>query len=226
MTDEQQQNFSERFPIWNGLTKSEQELLRKSVIERTFQKGESLHQAGADCSGLFVVRSGVVRAFILSESGKEITIYRLLDRDICLFSASCIMKNIQFDVYITAETDTVAFLIPTAIYQTLTKNSLAVSDFTNQLMASRFSDVMWVLEQVLFSRFDKRLAGFLLEQSTIENTDTLHITHEEIAHHLGSAREVVTRMLKYFHEENILTLFRGGIVLSNKSKLLELSQTS
>ena len=224
MTQEDFENFRRMFPIWNKLSATEQNMVKKSLKIQNFRKGESLHRGEEDCSGLIVVRSGLIRAFILSESGKEITIYRLLERDTCIFSASCIMKNIQFDVFLTAETDTSVFLIPTSVFQSLKQKSLAVSDFTNQLMASRFSDVMWVLEQVVFSRFDKRLASFLLEQSSLENTDTLHITHDEIARHLGSAREVVTRMLKYFQQEDILSLHRGGITITNAAKLVKFTQ--
>lgn len=126
------------------------------------------------------------------------------------------LRNISFDVYVEAEKETDALLIPTTVYSTLSKESLAVSDYTNQLMSSRFSDVMWVMEQVLFMSFDKRLALFLLEQAEIEGTDRLSMTQEVIARNLGSAREVVTRMLKYFQSEGLVSLFRGGVEITDR----------
>ncbi len=212
----------EALPFWNSITETQQAQLAQAVTLQTYSKGQSLHSGSQDCMGLLLVRSGQIRAFILSESGKEITLYRLFERDICIFSASCMLKNISFDIYIEAEQDSHILLIPTAVYNALNQSSLAVSNYTSQLISSRFSDVMWVMEQVLFTSFDKRLANFLLEQCAIDNSDTLDITHEAIAKHLGSAREVVTRMLQYFQNEGMVSLFRGGVTILDKKKLKQL----
>lgn len=118
------------------------------------------------------------------------------------------------------EKDTTTFLIPTPEFQKLSDEVIAVQKFTNDLMASRFSDVMWIMEQALFTSFDKRLASFLLEQSVVDASEELKITHEKIANHMGSAREVVTRMLKYFQNEGVIELQRGTIKILNR-KLLE-----
>lgn len=216
----------EILPFWGELTDAQQKTLTDSVIRKTFTKGESLHSGDEDCLGLFVIKSGRIRVFFLSESGKEVTLYRLFERDICIFSASCIIRNINFEVFVTAETDTEALLIPALIFDRLSRSSIAAADYANQLMASRFSDVMWVMEQVMFMSFDKRLAMFLLEQANIEGKDRIHLTQEAIANHLGSAREVVTRMLRYFQEEGIVELFRGGLQIKDRKKLLALTYTN
>jgi len=216
--------LEDALPFWKHISKEEQQEILQAVILKTYHKGQKLHNGSEDCAGLILVKSGQVRAFILSQSGKEITLYRLFERDICIFSASCIMKNINFDIYVEAQTDSQVLLIPTAIYNRLSQNSLAVADFTNQLMSSRFSDVMWIMEQILFMSFDERLAIFLLEQSAIDGSDNLAITHEIIAKHMGSAREVVTRMLKYFQEEGMVSLFRGGLNITDRRKLEKLAQ--
>lgn len=182
-----------------------------------------MRTSSKNCSGLFLIESGQVRAYIVSENGKEITLYRLFDRDVCIFSASCIMKNISFDIFIETEKETTAYLIPTPIYDKLSKESIAVQVFANELMGSRFSEVMWIMEQALFMTLDKRLAIFLLEQSNIEQSDKIEITHEKIANHLGSAREVVTRMLKYFQNEGIVSLSRGAIHIKDYKKLEKLT---
>ena len=134
------------------------------------------------------------------------------------------MRNISFDISIEAEKDTEVLLIPPELYDRLQKQAPAVAQYTNAVLSSRFSDVMWVMEQVLFVSFDKRLAMFLLELSGIEGTDTLSITHEAIARNLGSAREVVTRMLKYFQSESMVRLSRGGIQMVDRKKLRELCE--
>lgn len=196
--------------------------LQRAIIKKSFPKGEALHGGSDNCSGLFLIYKGQVRAYIISESGKEITLYRLLERDVCIFSASCMMNNIAFDIYIEVEKDTEAYLIPTPALKKLASEALPVQKFINDIMASRFSEVVWIMEQALFTSFDKRLAGFLLEQSLMDDSDTLLITQEKIANHLGTAREVVTRMLKYFRNIGLVELNRGTIQITDKKKLEEL----
>ena len=83
---------------------------------------------------------------------------------------------------------------------------------------------MWLMEQIMWKSFDKRLALFLVEESRIEETDSLKITHEKIAAHLGTAREVVTRMLRYFQSDGMVKLTRGTVELTNKKALEQLSE--
>lgn len=218
-TSEEVNFFQSTLPFWKHLSPVQQGSLKKDIVKHHYSAGESLHTGSEDCSGLFLIQTGQLRVYMISESGREVTLYRLFDRDVCIFSASCIMKNITFDVYIEVEKDTECYLMPTAAYLKLSSETLAVQAFMNDLMESRFSDVMWVIDQVLFASFDRRLSNFLLEQSTIEQSNTLMITHEKIANNIGSAREVVTRMLKYFQSEGIVRLFRGGIEILDKKKL-------
>lgn len=215
--------LQDMLPFWKSLTKEQKNKLLASCREVNYKKGDVLHAGSNDCSGLFVVRGGQLRSYIISESGKEITLYRLFERDICIFSASCIMKNISFDIFVEAEKDTQVYLIPSSIYSEVQKESLAVSEYTNELLSSRMSDLMWVMEQVLFMSFDKRLAIFLLEQSAIEGKDTFKMTQEMMARHLGSAREVVSRMLKYFADEGLVEVSRGSVTLLDRKKLEKLA---
>lgn len=219
VTIEEESFMSDTLSFWKELTAPQKLILKEAVVVKDFSSGDSMHSGSEQCSGLFLIRSGQVRAYILSETGKEITLYRLFDRDVCIFSAACIMRNITFDIYVEAEKDTKAYLIPTAVFGKLSEESLPIQIFTNNLMASRFSDVMWIMEQALFTSFDKRLASFLQEQMVIEGSTTLRITHEKIAAHLGTAREVVTRMLKYFQNDGIVVLGRGTIKLLSEEKL-------
>jgi CRP/FNR family transcriptional regulator len=216
--------FKDYFPVWDKLTARERELLTNSAVKRTAQTGTVLHNGSADCVGLFVIRSGQLRAFILSAEGKEVTIYRLFERDMCLFSASCMMNSIQFDISIEAEKDTELWVIPTEVYKKLMDDSMAVASYTNQLMATRFSEVMWLMEQIMWKSFDKRLAAFLLEESGIEESGTLKITHDRIAAHMGTAREVVTRMLRYFQSEGLVSLTRGTVEIKDRKGLQSVAE--
>ena len=216
-------DFSSYFPIWDKLTKQQQETLSAASFRRSIPKGAVLHNGSADCMGLLLICSGQLRAYILSEQGREITIYRLFERDICLFSASCMMRSIQFDVMVEAEKDTDLWIIPAEVYQEIMEESAPVATFTNEVMATRFSEVMWLLEQVMWKSFDKRLAGFLLEECALEKTSSLRITHEIIGSHLGTAREVVTRMLRYFQSEGLVKLGRGSVELTDRRALAKLA---
>ena len=217
--------FQSCFSVWSRLTPGQQNRLLEQLQERQVRKGTVLHSGSEDCTGLLLIKSGQLRAYILSKEGREITIYRLFDRDLCLFSASCVMKSIQFDVTVTAEKDTEFWVIPAEVYRQLMEQSTVVANYTNEIMSARFSEVMWLMEQIMWKSMDRRVAAFLLEEAAIESTSRLNITHETIANHLGTHREVITRMLRYFQNEGLVQLSRGAVELLD-SKGLEVLRDS
>ena len=212
-------DFSQYFPIWDKLTKEQQERIRSVSDFQKVKSGTVLHDGSPDCLGMLLVRSGQLRAYLLSDEGREVTITRFFEMDICLFSASCVMPNMQFDIFIEAEKDSEIWVIPACLFQNLMEESLATANYSRELITSHFSDVMWLMEQIMWKSFDKRLAGFLLEESRLEGTPALKITHEKIAAHLGTAREVVTRMLRYFQSEGMVKLTRGTVEITDAKKL-------
>ncbi len=147
-------------PFFQALPPAEQSALSHAAVRRRVPQGTLLHNGSADCLGLLVIELGQLRAYMTSDEGREITLYRLFDRDICLFSASCMLSSIQFDIIICAEKETAFWMIPADFYKRLMERSVAVSNYTNQLMASRFTEVMWLVEQILWKSFDQRLARF------------------------------------------------------------------
>ncbi len=207
------------FPIWDKLTESQRERLTSAARPVAVKKGTILQNGATECLGLLLIESGLLRAYISSDEGREITIYRLFERDICLFSASCMIRSIQFDITIEAEKDTEFYLITADVYKGIMEESAALSNFTNEIMAGRFSEVMWLIEQVMWKSFDKRLAAFLLDECAIEDSTELKLTHEAIGHHLGNPREVVTRMLRYFADEGYVKLSRGAITILDEAGL-------
>ncbi|MBM6898897.1 Crp/Fnr family transcriptional regulator [Gemmiger formicilis] len=216
--------FAQYFPVWDKLTPAWQRDLAAAAVLRKVPAGTLLHNGSADCIGFLLVRTGQLRAYILSDEGREITLYRLFARDMCLLSASCILRGLQYDVAIQAEKDTELWQIPAQRYKQLMEESAPVANYTNEVMATRFSDVMWLMEQILWKSFDKRLAAFLLEESALEGGTVLKTTHEIIGHHLGSPREVVTRMLRYFQEEGLVRLSRGTVELLDPARLQTLAE--
>lgn len=212
-------SIADAIPIWSSLTQDQQRKLLGTAREQRFLKGTIIHEGGLECTGLLVVRTGQLRAFITSADGREISLYRLLERDICLFSAACMIRSIRFNISIEAENDTDLWIVPAEIYQEVMKESVQLANFTNELMAERMSDVMWLMEQILWESMDRRLAEYLLEQSSLQGSTQMTTTHEQIARDLGTAREVVTRMLKYFKSEGLIALSRGKIEILDERAL-------
>ena len=214
--------FSEYLPIWDKLTPEQQQRIAGVIEYRKVTKGTHIHDSSAECLGLVLIKSGQLRAYILSEDGREITISRLFEYDVSLLSASCVMPDMQFNVMIEAEKDTEFWSLPACLFKDLMDDSLAVSNYARNLLSSNFSELMWLMEQIMWKSFDKRLAAFLLEESRLEASPVLKITHEKIAAHLGTAREVVTRMLRYFQSEGMVKLTRGSIEITDEEKLEQL----
>ena len=212
-------DFAKYFPIWNKLTPDQQQRIQSVSEFRAVKSGTILHDGSPNCLGLMLVRSGQLRAYLLNDEGREITICRFFEMDMCLFSASCVMPNMQFDIFVEAEKDTDLWIIPACLYQNLMDDSVAIANYSHNLITNHFSEVMWLMEQIMWKSFDKRLAKFLLEEAQLEQTDSLKLTHEKIANHMGTAREVVTRMLRYFQNEGMVRLTRGTIDIVDEEKL-------
>lgn len=208
--------------FWEKLNDSEIDLIEKNISKVSYNKGYNLKSTGSECLGVLLIKSGGLRVYILSEDGREITLYRLSPNDVCILSASCILNTITFDVHIEAEMDTGAYLINIGAFSKLSSANVYVENFAYKNTIERFSDVMWAMEQILFMSFDKRLAIFLIDEMSKSNSTELHITQEQIAKYIGSAREVVSRMLKVFQSDGILEQKRGIIQIIDKEKLRKL----
>ena len=216
--------FASYFPIWDKLTRDQQERIAQVLEYRCVKQGTQIHDSGAECLGLVMVKDGQLRTYILSEEGREITLGRLFSYDVSLLSASCVMPDMQFNVMIEAEKDTCFWSIPACLFKNLMEESAQVASFANSLISSNFSELMWLMEQIMWKSFDKRLASFLLEEQRLEGDGELKITHEKIANHMGTAREVVTRMLRYFQSEGMVRLTRGAIHITDENRLEKLAE--
>ena len=218
--------LSQCLPFWNSLSEAQQQLLEQSATLHHVSKGQVIHNGTEDCVGILVLQKGQMRGYSLSSEGREVTLYRLFERDVCVLSAYCMLNSLQFDITVAAEKDSVFWRIPPNIYKSVMENSAPMANYTTELIANRLSDVMWLLDQILYKHLDSRVAGFLVSESRLNDSLTLSLTHEEIAHHLGSAREVVTRMLKYFANEGMVELGRGKVVLKDLAGLERIGDES
>ena len=215
--------FAKNFSFWKHLTQEQQDLLCASTASVCYPKGTVIHSGSEDCVGVLLVKRGQLRTYLLSENGRDVTLYRLFADDVCVLSASCVLEAITFDVFIDAEEDTEIFLINSLVFRRLAEENIYVKCFGYELATTRFSDVMWAMQQILFMGVDRRLAIFLLDESAKTDAEEIRLTHEQIARYMGSAREVVTRMLKYLAGEGAVELSRGGIRILSKEKLRALA---
>lgn len=220
MLDQDTINIAENgLPFWNDLTDEQKRIICESAVIKDYRQGDMIHRSDDECRGVLLVISGQLRAYILSEDGREVTLYRLYKNDICVLSASCALDAVAFDVFIEAAENCALLIIPLSEFRRIMNENIRVELFTYKESAERFSDVMWTLQQILFMSADRRLAHFLWDESVKTGSDTIRLTHDRIAKYIGSAREVVSRMLKYFSDEGIVTLSRGRIDIKDRKKL-------
>lgn len=211
-----------KLDFYEKLNDAERTALEKSIVSVRYAKGSTLRSKDTECLGVLLVQSGELRTYIQSDDGREITLYRIGEGEICVLSASCVLNSISFDVSIDAAADTEVFRIGLGAFEKLVRENVWVENFSYRNAVERFSDVMWAIEQVLFMRFDKRLAIFLLDESAKNGAGEIRATHDEIAKYVGSAREVVSRMLKSFETQGLVALARGSISVTDREKLKKL----
>lgn len=210
------------FPVWDKLNEDEKKLFLNNTRVVSYKKGDIIFKNDSECLGLIIIKSGKLRTFMMSEEGREITLYRLETDDICVLSASCVIYQITFDSFIEAEKNSEIFILNVNTFSKLFEQNIYFSNFVLSNATERFSDVMWTMQQILFMNIDKRLAIFLIDESNKSDSLKLNITHEQIAKYIGSSREVISRMLNYFQKQKYIKLFRGGLLITDKDKLKEL----
>lgn len=216
------ENILNKLPFWTSLTEQEKEILRKSAVIRRYEKGSFIHSGDRDCLGMLFIISGEIRTYILSDEGREITLFRLYPNDLCVLSASCVISQISFDTQMTARQDTEVLIIPPNITALLKEQNISVRCFLYEQATERFSEVMWAMQQILFKGLDQRLAAFLVEECERTNSNAVRMTHEQIARNISSAREAVARMLKQFTQDGLVELKRGEIIIKDTDGLKRL----
>lgn len=211
-------------PFAKDLDEEEKELLLSNCNFRNFKKDGIVHDGEMECTGVVGVLKGRVKTYMISPKGKEIALFRLLPDDACILSASCMMSNIVFDIHVSAEEDSQLIVINADYFEGLTKRNYHAEKFKNDIIAMRFSEVMWLVEQIMFKRMDQRIAGFLLEMNNITGSLEIQLSHQEIADNIGTAREVVSRILKYFEGERLVKISRKTVAILDMERMYEIAQ--
>jgi len=204
-----------RLPYWENLSAEEQEKVTAAASVRRFARGAVIGGCDESCLGMMQVQKGSIRVLLITEEGREITLFRLHAGDSCVLSASCVLSQISFETEMLAEEDTELLLVSAGLYSRLMEENVHVRAFTYELASERFSTVIWVMQQILFVRFDQRLARVLLQYNEKTGKTELRMTQEAIAQEVNTAREVVARMLRQFASDGLIELSRGVIRLKD-----------
>lgn len=216
-------DLENRFPfLKNAPGEVKQQLLQHAVVKQV-PAGEIICWEGDRCSQLALILSGSVRVYKVGENGREITLYRIEENESCILTASCILSQTRFPAIAVVESPVQAVLIPAPILRDWVERYEVWRDYVFGLLSRRLSTVIATVEEVAFRRVDARIAEFLA--SLTEKQVELRITHQEIAFELGTAREVVSRILKDFEQEKIIALSRGAITILNRPALLDKANT-
>lgn len=209
----------QKLPYWGVLSNQEKDALRGVAYLKRFAKGETIFPKVDGCLGMLVVLEGDARAYLLSDEGKEVTLFRLHEGDPCVLSASCLLSQIVFDTFMVAQTDCLLLVVPIKTFTQIKESNQAVALFLYELAAMRFSEALWLIQQALFTKLDSRLATFLLDEAARTGSLEIKMTQDQIASCMNSAREAITRMLKRFSEDGLVEVGRGRVVILDKRGL-------
>ncbi len=207
--------------FWKELSEPQKKIVLAGTNLNHISKGVHLVRSSSECSGMILIREGQVRAFLSTEDGRELTLYRLLNGDSCIMTASCMIQSVRFQVYLEAEKDLMMFVIPQTIFIRLNSENSAVKDYTMNILADRFSEALNIIDRMVFASVPSRIAAYLLEQKSLGGSDVVETTHDMIAKNIGTAREVVSRVLKNFEKNGIVVLSRGSVILKDIRKLYD-----
>ena len=209
-------------PFWANLTSEEKAIVSQRAITKRFNKDQIVSSNSSACLGIILIMSGGIRVSLISDEGREITLYRAYANEFCVSTASCVVHQLNFDAIVTAEEDTSVLVIPSAVCSRLMESNIHVRAFVFERETERYSQTIWAIQQMLFKKLDQRLASYLIDAYKANSKPEVKKTQEEIARDINSAREVVARMLKDFAAKGFVEIKRGAIVLRNIEGLKKL----
>ena len=223
ITPEQIRKIDELFPVFLQMTEASRRIIFSEGHVAALQNEQMLMKQNQECQFIPMVMTGKLRIFKLSPNGREMTLYRIGPGETCLISIACQIKGEDFPAMAQVEGKTQLFMLPSFVCHNVLGSNLAWKDFIISSIYSHLTEVMETLEAVAFDRTDHRLVLWLLEKTKEKNAAIL-CTHEEIAVELGTAREVVSRLLGDLKNKGILTLGRGKIKVTDPEQLKILAE--
>ncbi|PWC43542.1 Crp/Fnr family transcriptional regulator [Azospirillum sp. TSO22-1] len=204
-------DWLDAFPALARLEADAMALLAAEGMRVHMPRGTVLFQAGALCQSYLMMLDGSVRVQMVSESGREIVLYRVARGETCILTTACLMTRTGYSAEGVGETDIDAVGLGAAGFHALLARSAVFRDFVFASFGNRLTGMLALVEEVAFGRVDLRLARFLVEHR--DAAGGLDTTHQALAVELGTAREVVSRQLKEFERRGLVELTRGRVLV-------------
>jgi CRP/FNR family transcriptional regulator len=200
-----------KFPFYAQMSEADRALLRSKVFPREIARGQIMTGDNQRCTGIPMVVKGRLRLFRISEKGREMTLYRVAEGELCILAAVCALGDAEYDFTIEAEKDSALAIIPPDTFKELLYRSDAFRTYVFNALAYRLILSIDTIEMLIFMSIEERLAEYL--QRSANAAGEVKITHEQLAIELGSSREVITRQLQKMAEKGLILLKRGKIAL-------------
>ena len=210
-------------PFWANLSSDEKAIVSQRALTKRFNKDQIVSSNTSSCLGVVLILNGGIRVSLISDEGREITLFRVHVGEFCISTASCVIRQLTFDTVVTAEDDATVLVIPSSVIAKLVESNVHVRAFVFEKETERFSQTMWAIQHMLFKKFDQRLASYLVAEFEKSGKTEIKKTQEEIARDVNSAREVVARMLKEFAAKGLVEIKRGKILLRNVDALRKMA---
>lgn len=204
-----------RLPFWSMLSSEEQAIVSERAVVKNFGKGQLVSSNTSECLGIVFILEGEIRVSMTSDEGREVSLYHARKDEVCVSTASCVIRQLTFDTAVVAEKDTSLLVVPAMVCARLMESNVHVRAFVFESETERFSQAVRAIQLMLFKRFDQRLASYLVSHFEGSGSDEIRKTQEEIARDVNSAREVVARMLREFADKGLVEIRRGAIKLRN-----------
>jgi CRP/FNR family transcriptional regulator len=210
----------ETFPFFQACTDAERQALVESSVAVQLQPGAKFYSEGDETGGFGLVGRGDIRVFKTASNGRELTLYHVRDGQPCLINLLCVVLNRGAMASAVTEEPTDAALVPADVFRNLLTKSEALRRFVFETTASRVVDILALVEEITVRRMDARLASLLLRRTAAQRPDAAIVaTHDELAAELGTAREVVSRVLKEMERRGGVRLARGRVVVLDERVL-------
>jgi CRP/FNR family transcriptional regulator, anaerobic regulatory protein len=207
------------YPVLSGLPPEELEHLLQPAAIIHLPTGTQVFAEHQPCQGFPLLIEGSIKVIKLATNGRELMLYRVLPGGSCIISSSCLLGHTNYNARGVAETPLTLLPLPVSTFSTLMLKDAAFRDFVFHLFAERIGELMQLVEEVAFSRLDQRLARLILARQEV----ILNVTHQQLADELGSVREIVSRLLKGFAAQGLVTLGREQLCISDRIGLQKLA---
>lgn len=210
------------YPFYHTLSQAQMQEFENALKQKNYPKGAMIHCHAQSCLGMFLVKKGSVSLSAISDDGKKITFFRIREGEICVLGAACVLKKMTFEAHFEAAEDSSLEILGASALSSLMNANPQFENLVYKMAAERLSEIIAAVQSFLFCSIEKRIARFLWQESIDKSSLFLPITHEEIAHYTGSAREVITRELNKMSKKNIISLRRKAVEILDTHALKEL----